>query len=103
MRPVTKIKSEGRLVRIFCVRSPRIDRSRVIALEQTAAHEAVPQAAAHAGLDRGDGLPVHPGGRVEDNAPGRGDSNTPSSTTQWKCRWGLSAEPKKHERYTKLL
>jgi hypothetical protein len=70
LKPVTQIKSEGRLVRIFGVRSPRIDRSRVIALEQTAAHEAV-SPAAHAALDHGDGMPVHPGGRVEDDAPGR--------------------------------
>ncbi len=50
---------------------PRLHRVRGIAVEQTAANEARQQAAAHGSLHRGDGLPVDPAGRVEDDAPGR--------------------------------
>ena len=51
--------------------SPLRHVARVIDGEQTAAHEAVQQAAAHGGLYRGDGLTIEAGGRVEDDAPGR--------------------------------
>jgi len=39
-------------------------------LEQTAAHEALQETAAHGGLYRGDGLCLDPGGRAEHDVPG---------------------------------
>ncbi len=49
---------------------PRLHRVRGLALEQTAAHEAVQEAAAHGGRYRGDGLCLDPGGRAEHDVPG---------------------------------
>jgi hypothetical protein len=47
--------------------SPLRHVARVIAREQTAAHEAAQKSPAHRGLHRGDGLRIEPGGRVEDD------------------------------------
>jgi len=51
--------------------SPLRHVARGIVGEQTAVHEARQESPARGGLHRSDGRPVDPGGRVEDDAPGR--------------------------------
>jgi hypothetical protein len=57
---------------------------RVIARQQSAAHERAQQPPAD--LHLGDGGGLEPRGGSEDDPTAAAASNTPSMTTQWKCR-----------------
>ena len=82
---------DGKATAVFPLRH----RPRLIVWQQAAAHENAQQPLAHLRLDLGDGAGIDPGGGSEDAPPAAAASNTPSMTTQWKCRWGLRAEPKR--------
>jgi len=74
---------------------PLPDRLCVIGRQQAAVHDAAQQSLAHARLHGGDGWRIEPVGGMEDDPSAAAASNTPSITMQWKCRWGLSVDPKR--------
>ena len=69
-RPVSRLDAYRSVHRQPAAIGPRLHRARVIAIEQTAAHEALQEAPAHLGLHCGDGLSLEPGGLVDDDTPG---------------------------------
>jgi len=74
---------------------------RVLRRQRPAPQDRAQQSPAHGGLNLPDRGHIQCAGRVKSRPPPVASaSNTPSTTTQWKCRWVFSSAPKRRIKTT---